>query len=316
MISRYYGKLYVLRDVEKCLRKMAERGMIIGKSKEDLGQIKSHFPLSKHVREVSRMSKRMSTIAFVLAVLAISVWCVGMSEADMVYDGLISLWTFDEGDIDGQIVMDVAGNNNGTMIGQPEIVDGWIGDALQFDGETSGVNCGADESLNMGKEDFTLDAWFNAGTQTSSWPCLFRKGNALCDGCPPGYAIYWAGNIWNFALDNSNQLNDRDRVSVGSGPYMDEKWHHIAATRDESEIRLYLDGVLVASAPSNDRNVNVGTELYLSFDTSFNGAIDEAKIYNRALSEEEIQRNFKATSREAAVESAGKLATKWGDIKK
>lgn len=261
------------------------------------------------------MSKIMFAIVFALVVISIFVWQADVSEADIVYDGLISYWTFDEADMDGKTVMDIVGNNNGTIMGNPEIVDGWIGQALQFDGASGSVDCGADESLNIGKEDFTLDVWFNAGTQTTSWPCLFRKGNALCDSCPPGYAIYWAGNSWTFALDNSNELGDQIKVSVNSGPYMDEKWHHIAGTRDRSDVLLYLDGVLVASGASTSRDVSVGTSLALSFDTVFNGAIDEAKIYNRALSEDEIKRNFEATSRDVAVEPASKLAINWGGIK-
>ncbi len=261
------------------------------------------------------MSKRMLTIVFALVVISISVWQAGVSEADIVLDGLISYWTFDEEDIDNNIAMDTIGPNNGTILGNPEIVDGWIGNALLFDGVDDSVDCGTDESLNFGKEDFTLEAWFSGGTQTSSWPCLFRKGNALCDGCPPGYAIYWAGNNWTFALDGSNQVGDQDRISVASGPYMDEEWHHIVGARDKDKIYLYLDGVLVNSGLNNDRNVNDGSSLAISFDTAFAGAIDEVKIYGRALSEDEVLRNFKATSREISVEPASKLAIKWGGIK-
>lgn len=261
------------------------------------------------------MSKMMFIAALALVVISISVWQADVSEADIVYDGLISYWTFDEADMDGKTVMDIVGNNNGTIMGNPEIVDGWIGEALQFDGASGSVDCGNDQSLNIGKEDFTLDAWFNAGTQTSDWPCLFRKGNALCDTCPPGYAIYWAGNLWIFALDNSDQAGDQIKVSASSAPYMDETWHHIAGTRDKSDVRLYLDGALVASGASTSRDVSVSTSLVLSFDTIFNGAIDEAKIYNRALSEDEIRSNYEATSREIAVEPASKLAIKWGGIK-
>jgi hypothetical protein len=96
---------------------------------------------------------------------------------------------------------------------------------------------------------------------------------------------------------------------------MDEEWHHIVGTRDKDKTYLYLDGVLVNSGVNNDRNVNTGSSLFISSDTSFNGAIDEVKIYNRALSEDEILRNFRATSHEIAVELTSKLATKWGGIK-
>ncbi|MFC1715445.1 LamG domain-containing protein [Candidatus Poribacteria bacterium] len=262
------------------------------------------------------MSSRTFIVILALVVIVISVCHTNMSEAQIVLDGLISYWTFDEEDREDRIVNDTVGINHGTIMGNPEVVDGWIGDALMFDGAADGVDCGQDESLNLGKEDFTLEAWFSGGAQTSSWPCIFRKGNALCDGCPPGYAIYWAGNNWSLAVDGSDQIGDQDRVSVASGPYMDEEWHHIVGTRDKDNMHLYLDGVLVNSGLNNDRNVNVGTGLALSFDTSFNGALDEVKIYSRALSEDEVLRNFKAVSREISVEPANKLAVTWGSIKR
>ena len=178
------------------------------------------------------MSSKILTIVFVIAISSIY---VNMAECQVLEDGLISFWTFDESDMEDKIVKDTVGNNHGTIMGDPEVVDGWIGDALLFDGVDDGINCGQDDSLNLGKEDFTLEAWFSGGAQTSSWPCLFRKGNALCDGCPPGYAIYWAGNQWSLALDGSNQVGDQDRVSVASGPYMDEQWHQLVGVRDKDK---------------------------------------------------------------------------------
>ena len=50
-------------------------------------------------------------------------------------------------------------------------------------------------------------------------------------------------------------------------------------------------------------------------DNSMNGIIDEVKIYSRALSENEIQQNFKATSNKLAVEPMSKLAAIWSNIK-
>jgi hypothetical protein len=46
-----------------------------------------------------------------------------------------------------------------------------------------------------------------------------------------------------------------------------------------------------------------------------NGIIDEVKIYDRALNENEIQQNLKATSNTLAVEPVNKLIITWGKIK-
>lgn len=261
------------------------------------------------------MAGKILAAIFALAVAVISVWHANVLEAQIVYDGLISFWTFDEADMEDRTVMDVIGNNNGTIRGDPEMVDGRIGDALQFDGAVDYVDCGNDESLNLGTDDFTLEAWFQGGNQTSSWPCIIEKGNPLCDGCPPGYALYWYTNRLRFVVDGSAQLGDLDQLSVDATPYMDETWHQIVGARDKDGIYLYLDSVQVASGLNNERNVNVASNLWIGYDTSFNGAIDEVKIYSRALSEDEIQRNYEATSRELAVEPGRKLATTWAGIR-
>jgi len=254
-------------------------------------------------------------ILIIVFVTAISSMYANMAECQVVEDGLISFWTFDESDMEDGIAEDIVGNNHGTIMGGPEVVDGWIGDALEFDGTDDYVNCGNDESLNLGTEDFTLEAWFKGGEQISSWPCIIEKGNPLCDGCPPGYAIYWYNNSLRFIVDGSDQPGDAESISIDSVPYMNEEWHHIVGTRDKDNMHLYLDGVQVVSGLSNERDVDVDNNLWIGFSTSFLGAIDEVKVYSRALSEDEVLNNYGALSNTFAVEPAAKLTTTWGNIK-
>jgi len=59
------------------------------------------------------------TIAFVLATIAASAWCINVVEAqEIVTDGLISIWTFDRSDIEGKTVKDAFGGNDGTRRSQ------------------------------------------------------------------------------------------------------------------------------------------------------------------------------------------------------
>ena len=55
-------------------------------------------------------------------------------------DGLVSYWTFDRQDITGDTVKDVWGENDGKIVGAPKIVDGQVGEALEFDGSDDYVN--------------------------------------------------------------------------------------------------------------------------------------------------------------------------------
>ena len=103
----------------------------------------------------------------------------------IVTDGLVSYWTFDEKDIDGFTVKDVWGENDAKIVGDPEIVDGQVGEALEFDGANDYVNL-----TNLG--DFgekigtsTFEVW----TKTSfknDWTTLFK---VLDEGCNMAWAI-------------------------------------------------------------------------------------------------------------------------------
>ena len=99
------------------------------------------------------MFNKILTIAFVLAVIAAVFTYANMANARIVEKGLVSYWTFDKATIKGKTVKDVWGNNDGTIEGDPQIVEGKIGRALEFDGTGDHVNCGNDESLNFERTD-------------------------------------------------------------------------------------------------------------------------------------------------------------------
>ena len=103
----------------------------------------------------------------------------------VVTDGLVSYWTFDEQDIAGGTVKDVWGENDGKIVGNPKVVDGQVGEALEFDGSDDYVNL-----TNLG--DFgekvgasTLKAWVKTSFK-KEWTTLFK---VLDQGCNMAWAI-------------------------------------------------------------------------------------------------------------------------------
>ena len=72
-----------------------------------------------------------------------------------VTDGLIGFWSLDKNTIGDNTVKDLWGDNDGTIIGTPEVVKGVIGEALEFDGSRDLV-----QLPDMGKSDTaTVEAW-------------------------------------------------------------------------------------------------------------------------------------------------------------
>ena len=82
----------------------------------------------------------------------------------------------------------------------------------------------------------------------------------------------------------------------------DNQWHHIAATYNGTEMRLYVDGTLTASGtdyngtlPTNDDAVVVGRHYISSYTTEFfNGTMDEVRLHSRVLSPAEINSSYNA----------------------
>jgi hypothetical protein len=71
-------------------------------------------------------------------------------------------------------------------------------------------------------------------------------------------------------------------------------WTHLAATYDGSQINLYVNGVLAATQPENDPVADGVGELMIGGNATvsgktFNGIIDEVLLFNRALTQSEIQ---------------------------
>ena len=97
-----------------------------------------------------------------------------------------------------------------------------------------------------------------------------------------------------------------------------DTWHHLAMVYDGAEIRIYLDGELDGEGPrkgdinQNDASVWIGKKSIES--VWIDGTIDELRILNIAISEEQIQEDMEEGIA-FAVEVTGKLTTTWGQIK-
>lgn len=107
------------------------------------------------------------------------------------------------------------------------------------------------------------------------------------------------------------------------GEVTDGKWHHVLFTCDRSDAtRLYIDGKLDGEGgKSKDTDVNTESRMYIGASVRigeatrryFEGLIDEVGIYDRVLTEDEVERNYNAKG--LAVNPQNKLAITWGELK-
>ncbi len=88
---------------------------------------------------------------------------------------------------------------------------------------------------------------------------------------------------------------------AGATTVADGSWHHVAGVYDGSEVRLYVDGVLDASRSVGAFTLDTTQVLRLGERWSggsdrFSGTVDEARVYDRALTAAEIQELFGSAS--------------------
>jgi hypothetical protein len=262
------------------------------------------------------MFSRILIIVFALVITTTFVY-TNIAMAQIVTDGLVSYWTFDKSDINGETVKDVWGDNHGTVMGDPQIAEGKIDEALIFDGVDDYIECGnAPESIR-GSNPRTFTAWIKTASTPGDSQTILHYGDA--GNGDPGEKIRWSA------------YPDCLRVEVNDGGHtsqlnvVDDEWHFVACTFDGTtlpDFTLYVDGESEVCAgsqkvdTSDDYPLRIGVAREAAaLARYFNGIIDEVSIYDRALSEDEVNQNFSARNNALAVSSIKSLALTWGSIK-
>lgn len=194
--------------------------------------------------------------------------------------------------------------------------------ALTFDGADDHITMGV--APELGLETFTVEAWVRregVGLQSGTGvggihlvPIAGKgrgetdQGNLNCN-----YAFGFVGGTLGADFEDSATGGNHPIVGKTAVPW--GEWHHVAATYDGSTWRLYLDGKLdaqkqVNATPRADSIQHFG--IGATFDSSgaprgaFAGAMDEVRVWNRALSEQDLNANMYRS-----IASADGLVGRW-----
>ena len=218
--------------------------------------------------------------------------------------GLVGYWSFNEGT--STIALDYSGNNNkGTLtsMASPSTpTSGWnpgrLGKALNFDGSNDYVDAGSGGSLDLGGlTAMSASVWFKPGTSlgttNNNKMVLSREdGTANCQ-YRLGYRPVSTSNRWRFIVRTGGTGCTGTSQIVNGVTEIDNtsKWYHVVGIYDGTNIKLYVNGALDATAAgSGSINTDATTPFLIgkyTTNTIF-GLIDEARIYNRALSAGEV----------------------------
>jgi len=219
-------------------------------------------------------------------------------------EGMVAWWPLDENEPAGGISEDIAGNNDGTWVGNPTPELGeHVKNSLRFNGSNNFVRVTPiNGALDFGTRNFSIDCWVKPRITTGNKVVVDKRGGGMFD--PIGYALYLANGQLSFQLGDGIGVNGwTDYLS--SLTVEINKWNHVAVTVDRGNpngLMFYVNGVSQTSNPTgrqgsldNNANLLIGYDRFVS-DNHFNGSIDEVELFNRALGADEVRAIFMAGS--------------------
>jgi uncharacterized protein YjdB len=198
----------------------------------------------------------------------------------------VAYWKFDEGS--GTAAADSSGNgNHAALLGGSSWTPGLRGSAVLLDGVSGQLSVPNSPSLNPSGA-FSMAAWVFPKSAMSDFRALLVKNYT--------YFLYasvsgYCGN-GSVTAGFSTNVEDVFNTVCTATPLSVNAWTHVAGTYDGTALRLYINGALVASAPasgvvsSSTSTLRIGAS---QFGEYFNGLIDEAMVYDGALSASEVQ---------------------------
>jgi len=179
--------------------------------------------------------------------------------------------------------------NNGTIHGAVWTAKGRFGPGMYFDGSDDYVDCGNDESLNI-TDAITIEAWVKPAVDISGsgTRVFLEKMDAY-------------GLVYGFLEGHLEVYLGGSRPIEYPVTLYKNKWYHLVGVWEGSttgNVYLYINGENVANGNytgsiTSDHALQIGGgEAWSDAWRYFNGIIDEVRIYNRALSPDEIRMHY------------------------
>lgn len=245
--------------------------------------------------------KRLSCTSLCLIGVFSALSGAGAQECIQPPAGIVSWWPAD-GD-----ALDIVSGNDGALQNGATFAVGMVNQTFSLDGSDDFVLVPHSSDLNFGEgQDFTIDAWINVQTPVSGHDEeIVTKAKHAPDGFSAGYTfrVFRDSHLLMLRLTPDGfttfDLFSNSAVALNT-------WTHVAAVRQGIVGRIYIDGLLDASATLSDISLANTWPLAIGglYDTRsfppvqrdhvFGGLLDEVEIFNRALTDQEIRSIFQA----------------------
>jgi hypothetical protein len=202
--------------------------------------------------------------------------------------GMISYWKFDAND-----ARDYVSSNNGILEGATPTV-GKVGQGMFFNGNVR-IMVPHNSNLNPNTGQITFEGWINHYGDGPHDVMITKRGS-FSDNPPESYQ-------WNIYVQANNTFRidlylspPGWYVASGSVTVPRNVWEHLATTYDGQDVKNYINGTLIETIHypgtldlRDTHPLYMGTDTFGSY---FKGSMDEVAIYNRALSQSELQAHY------------------------
>lgn len=232
--------------------------------------------------------------------------------ADSLRQGLVALWSLDDGTRDNTTtnIVDVANGNTG-LLGSPDPASAWLsgadarfGGALKIDGANTFVDVPTTASLDFASDQVTVSAWVKLGALPSELPEGF---GGIFDSVQDNYVLYADRGNAELRFKVTDARGQAARPGIPEASLTVGEWIHVAgvyngrATATAGEAVVYLNGQPADTHLGNDGSGGTGLTGFVRTGQAaamgrngtenryfLEAAIDDVAVWHRALSPAEI----------------------------
>lgn len=220
----------------------------------------------------------------------------------------VAAWHLDEGD--GQIASDTSGRGNAGVLGtssateasDPAWIPGRLGHALRFVG-TRNQFVTVRPGPALRPQRMTVQAYVRRSSSPGRWRYVVSMGGLACD--RSSYGLY-SGADGGMSFYVSDETRYVLSPAVAQADVWDGAWHLVTGTYDGARVSLYLDGVRIGAGTPTSLRVSYSLpaqdlligSYHAGCDLPFTGDIDEVRVWDAALTPEQIRDEDRAVARQ------------------
>ncbi|MET9684498.1 sialidase family protein [Streptomyces coeruleorubidus] len=199
-----------------------------------------------------------------------------------------------------------AGARPAAVLGGAGRTAGVRGGALSFDGTDDAVRLPYRSRLPLGKGDFTASLFFRYTATTGEQPFLWMGGIGTTQPQVWLRGEPASDRVRALITTRSGATTVRTASVWTDGAHNDGRWHHLVLRRGGGQLTLFLDGTPISTpdvAGSVSRNSPFGVHIGQRMDSRafLTGAVDDVRVWNRALTDREVAAGTKGAATRGTV---------------